>query len=177
MKSGSGTHFLFSHNSQLLPVDAVFSLTRTNFSANPSLRLEETSFLSTGNSIVLFQVFFRVLFKNCYWNLGEVNFKRRSIFLLLNTSFFIFSEILRFFNVEATFSYSGNVFFNKSFIRLVEMDFLSSGNSVFLIRAIFLLVEAIIGIRGGKQFSKKELIIASGQLIFWVVEAIFLSIF
>ena len=26
---------------------------------------------------------------------------------------------------------------------------------------------------GGKQFSKKELVIASGQLIFWLVETIF----
>ena len=26
---------------------------------------------------------------------------------------------------------------------------------------------------GGKQFSKKELVIASGQLIFWLVEIIF----
>ena len=29
----------------------------------------------------------------------------------------------------------------------------------------------------GKQFSKKELIIASGQLIFWLVETNFFSIF
>ena len=38
-------------------------------------------------------------------------------------------------------------------------------------RTMFLLVESIIGIRG-KQFSKKELIIAAGQLIFWLVETI-----
>ena len=61
-------------------------------------------------------------------------------------------------------------------MHLVETDFLSSGNCL-LIRAIFLLVEAIIGIRGGKQFSKKELIIASGQLIFLLVETMFFSIF
>ena len=30
---------------------------------------------------------------------------------------------------------------------------------------------------GGKQLSKKELILASGQLIFWLVETIFFSIF
>ena len=41
----------------------------------------------------------------------------------------------------------------------METDFLSSGNSVFL------------------QFSKKEPINASGQLIFWLVETIFFSIF
>ena len=39
--------------------------------------------------------------------------------------------------------------------------------TVILIRAIFLLVEAIIRIRG-KQFPKKELNFASGQLIFWL---------
>ena len=77
--------------------------------------------------------------------------------------------------MEATFPYSGNAFFSKSFILLVKTDFLSGGNS-FFIGAIFVLVEAIIGIRG-KQFSKKELIIASRQLIFWLVETIFSSIF
>ena len=30
---------------------------------------------------------------------------------------------------------------------------------------------------GGKQFSKKELIVASGQLIFWLVGTIYFSIF
>ena len=38
-------------------------------------------------------------------------------------------------------------------------------------------MEVIIGIRRGEQFSKKELIIASGQLIFWLKETIFFSIF
>ena len=42
-------------------------------------------------------------------------------------------------------------------------------------RTMFLLVESIIGIRG-KQFSKKELIIAAGQLIFWLVETIFVCV-
>ena len=37
-------------------------------------------------------------------------------------------------------------------------------------------MEAIIRITG-RQFSKKELIIASEQLIFWIVEVIFFSIF
>ena len=77
--------------------------------------------------------------------------------------------------MEATFPYSGNAIFNKSFIRLVEKNFLSSGK-FFLIIAVFLPVEAIIGIRG-EQFLKKELIIASGQLIFWPAETIFFSIF
>ena len=47
---------------------------------------------------------------------------------------------------------------------------------MFLVIAIFLLVEAIIEIRG-KQFPKEKLIIASGQLIFWLMEIIFFSIF
>ena len=42
-------------------------------------------------------------------------------------------------------------------------------------RTMFLLVESIIEIRG-KQFSKKELIIAAGQLIFWLVETIFVCV-
>ena len=37
-------------------------------------------------------------------------------------------------------------------------------------------MEAIIGIRV-KQFSRKELILASGQLIFWLGETIVFSIF
>ena len=37
-------------------------------------------------------------------------------------------------------------------------------------------MEAIIGIRG-KQFSNKEFIIDSGQLIFRLVESVFFSIF
>ena len=93
-----------------------------------------------------------------------------------STSFFDIFRDFKIFKVEATFPYSGNAYFNKFFIGLVETDFLSSGNSAFLIRAIFLLVEAIIGI-GRKQFSKKQLIIASGQLIFWVAETIFSRLF
>ena len=46
----------------------------------------------------------------------------------------------------------------------------------FLIIAIFMLVETIIGIRG-KHFSKKKLILAGGQLIFRLVETVFFSPF
>ena len=46
---------------------------------------------------------------------------------------------------------------------------------MFLVRAILLLVETIIGI-SSKQ-SNKDLILASGQVIFWLVEVIFFSIF
>ena len=65
------------------------------------------------------------------------------------------------------FSYSGNLFFSKSFIRLVGKNFL--WKKCFLIRVIFLLVETVIEI-WGKQFSKKELSFASGQLIISLVE-------
>ena len=43
-------------------------------------------------------------------------------------------------------------------------------------QSYFRLVETIIGIRA-KQFSKKELVLANGQLIFRLVETIFFSIF
>ena len=102
--------------------------------------------------------------------MGEVHFLRRNILLLVNISFFIFSAILLFLEVEATFPYSGNACLKQSFIRLVETDFLSGRKSVFWSDL------AIIWIKG-KQFSKKELVIAKGQVIFWLVETIFLSIF
>ena len=73
--------------------------------------------------------------------------------------------------MEATFPLIGNVFFSKFYTRVVETDFLSSEN-YFLTGAIFLLVETIIGIRR-KQFSKKKLILASGQLISRPLKTIF----
>ena len=53
-------------------------------------------------------------------------------------------------------------YFPISFTRLVQTDFLLSGKSIFLVRAILLLVESIIGIRS-KQFSKKELNLAKNN--------------
>ena len=54
------------------------------------------------------------------------------MFLLVSTSFFdIFRDFPRFLKVQAIFPYNGNAFFNIYFIRLVETDFLSSGNNVF----------------------------------------------
>ena len=61
-------------------------------------------------------------------------------------SCFFFDFFQRNFKVEPAFLYKGSTFFNKSSIRLVETDFLSSGK-YSLIRAIFLLVETIIEIR------------------------------
>ena len=58
----------------------------------------------------------------------------------------------------------------------MEKDFLSSRNNVFFVVAIFLLVETTIGM-WGKQFSRKELNITGGQLIFWLVQNHFFSKF
>ena len=49
---------IFSDRSQQLPVEAVFSSTGPYFSVSPSFWLVNTSLLSTGNSIFLFQVCF-----------------------------------------------------------------------------------------------------------------------
>ena len=88
----------------------------------------------------------------------------------------IFSEILRFFKVEATFPYRGNAFSNNP----------SSGQ----LKQIFCLVETVLFYQSyfsasgshywnqrGKQSPKKELIIASGQQIFWLLKTIPFSIF
>ena len=82
--------------------------------------------------------------------------------LLVDTKFLDFIQI--FLKVEAAFWYSGNLYFNILYpMQLVQTDFLLSGNSIFLVRAILLLVETIIGIRR-KQFPNKKLIVASGQM-------------
>ena len=78
-----------------------------------------------------------------------------------------FSLFQRFFKVEAAFSYSGNVFFNI-FHPASANRFSGLWKQYFLVSAIALLEKTIIGIRR-KQFSEKELVIASGQLIFWLV--------
>ena len=71
--------------------------------------------------------------------------------------------------------------YSKNLIPLVRIkDFVEIQYSVLwklcFDRSYFRLVETINEIRG-KQFSKKELILASGQLIFWLVETIFLLYF
>ena len=66
--------------------------------------------------------------------------------------------------MEATFPYSGNAFFNKSFIRLVETDFLSNENGVFFYQ-IYFSASGIYYWNKGKEISKKEFILASGELI------------
>ena len=82
------------------------------------IRLVQIDFLLSGNSVFSSEIF----------------------------SCFFFDFFQRNFKVEPAFLYKGSTFFNKSSIRLVETDFLSSGK-YSLIRAIFLLVETIIEIR------------------------------
>ena len=79
-------------------------------------------------------------------------------------------ENTRIWHFLATVPYSGNTFFNKSFIRLVKQIFC-------LVETVFFDQSYFSARQEGQQFSKKELIIASGQLIFWLVETIFISIF
>ena len=59
---------------------------------------------------------------------------------------------------------------------VAQTDFMLSRNSIFLVGAILLLVETIVGIRR-KQFSNKKLILDCGQLIFWPVKTIFSPFF
>ena len=91
--------------------------------------------------------------------------------MLVDTMFFDFFQT--FFEVEAGFPNSGNVLFN--ILHLASANgFSVYCNQNFLVTAILLLVETIIGIRR-KQFSNKELIPASEQLIFRLVETIFFN--
>ena len=122
-------------------------------------------------SIVLFQVSFC---KQKLWlKLGGSPFLKTNDIPARGHQFFQFFQ--RFFKVDAAFPYSGNDF-TISFTRLVQMDFLPSGNSFFWVKTISLLVETIIRTRR-KQFWEKELIIASEQLTVWLLESIFFFIF
>ena len=105
------------------------------------------------------------------WSIFQTN-----IFLLVNTNVFDIFTYFKIFENGSNFSVQWKLFFNKAFIRLVETDFSSSGNSVFSSELFFCQRKPLLEL-GGKQFSKKELIIASAQLIFWLTETIFFSIF
>ena len=98
-----------------------------------------------------------------------------NIFLLVDTSFFDIFKIFRFLKVEATFLYSANAFFNKSFIRLVETDFLSSGDRVFWSELFFCYWKPLLG-SGMKQFSKKELTRPTFQRRINVVSTLWINI-
>ena len=151
----------------MLPVETVYFLSGTYFSANLSTAARQNGsffnwkiFLSqsfipaSGNEFsgllekVLFYFEFFLLVETIIRTWRKSIFKDETYSCDSEHQFFrFFLAALRFFKVEETFPYSGNAFFNKSFIRLVETDFLSRGNC-FFISAIFLLVEAIIKVMG-----------------------------
>ena len=109
-----GTHFLLFSQTTVASRNSSFFNWNIFFSQ---------SFISAGGNKFFVRVFF------CLWN---YYCERGNIFLLVNTyCFFIFSEILRFLKVGATFPCSEDAFFDKFFIRLVKTDFLSSGDSGF----------------------------------------------
>ena len=99
---------------------------------------------------------------------------RKSLFLRTNHTSangqLLFSIFLEIFEKEAIFSYSGNLFFNILHPASAS-GFFDQQKKYIFVRAILLLVETIIGIRS-KQ-SKKELILASEQMIFQLVKIIF----
>ena len=128
--------FNLSDNSQLLLVGTVHSSTGTYVSANPSFRLVKTSFLSTGNSIVLLLSFF-LLVEAIVETWRKSIFKGETYSCWWTQAFSIFSETLRCFKVEATFLFSGNAFFNKSYIWLVEMDTFCLVETVLLDQSYF----------------------------------------
>ena len=177
----------------MLPVEAVSSSTATYLSVNHSFWLVETSFLSTGDSIVLFQVFL------CQWKLllklGRSQFlKTNHIPASGHQCFEFFRDFLKleqlFRKVETYISTifhpaSGNEL-EETIIRILEKYFskkelnsasgqliicqwklfssiISGSSQLLLVEAFFSLTEA--------QF--EELILASEQLIFWLVETIF----
>ena len=61
-----------------MSVETVHSSTGTYFPANPSIRLVETSFLATGNSVDFFRVFSAS--ENYYWNVGEIAKTKNEIY-------------------------------------------------------------------------------------------------
>ena len=127
----------------------------------------------------LFYVYFLILscFFFCKWRLllkldGSQIFKDESYSCQWTPIFSIFQI---FFKMEAAFPCSGNVVFN--ILHPASASRLSAYlKQHFLVSAISLLVETIIGIKR-KQFWEKEVIFASGKPIFWLVVIIFFSIF
>ena len=128
----SGTHFLsFSQTTLnwylwkqfILQLEHIFQLI-----LHSSLWKRVFCLLET----ILFYSKFFLLVETITENWGKSIFKDEISSCKWKSVFSIFSGILRFLKVEATFPYSGNAFFNKFFIWLVEMDFLASGNQFFL---------------------------------------------
>ena len=130
----------------------------------------ETRFLSVF-CLFFYSEFFSVS-GNYYWNQGEVNFLKTNHVPASGHQFFrFFRDFLKWkqlFRIEETY-------FSISFTWLVQTDFLPSGNSIFWSVLFFCQWKPLLEL-GGKQFSKKELILAS-ELIFGLVDIIFFSIF
>ena len=74
-------------------------------------------------------------------------FKDEPIFLLVETSFFNF--FIDFLRLKQLFRIVKR-YFSIYLVLLVQTDFLPSGNTIFWVRAILLLVESILDL-GGKE--------------------------
>ena len=124
----------------------------------------KTSFLSTGNSIFLFQVFF------CQWKIllkfGESQILKTNHIPAGGHQFCsIFSDI---FTVETVLKYGKSVFFNILYPAIAN-EFSAYENNIFLVGAILQLLE-IISVDSGSFFllvetsiSTKSFILASGN--------------
>ena len=165
--------FIFLDNSQQLLVETVHFSTGTYFFSQSFI---PASSLSTGNSIILFQVLSSS--GNYYSRHKGIQFLKTTCIPASKQQFYNILEIFRFFKMKATFPFCGNVFFSKSLIWLQQV--LSSCQW----RRIFCLVEAVLfnqsnfsasgshyWNQGENSFQRKS--VASGQLIFWQVETIF----
>ena len=86
-------------------------------------------FCLLGTVLFYSELFFLV--ESIFESWGKSVFKDEMYSCSWTPVFSIFSEVLRFFKVEATLAYCGNAFSSKSFIRLMETDFLYCGNSGF----------------------------------------------
>ena len=151
----------------MLPMTAVFSSTGTYFLFNHSFRLVETSFLSDGNSIVLFRFFFS------QWKLllkfDKSRFVQTNHDPVSGHQFFQLPQ--RLFQGEAAILCSGNVFFNKLLIRLKEANFLASGNSFFF-TAVFCQLKPVLEL-GETTFQRKRKRLFQRNSSFHLVETDF----
>ena len=133
---GSENHSLQFFFQILLP-PKVTSIQRKHFSVNPSFRVVETYFLSSGNSTLLFRALF-VLFETVI-EIKRTNFERKSFSCQWKPSSIFQPE-------EAIFSSSGKVFFNECFIPISGDAFFSPKEKIlfFYSELPFLLMETII---------------------------------
>ena len=97
-----------------------FSSTGTYFSTNPSFQPAKMSFLSTGNIIFLFQVFF-LLMENITEIWGKSNFKDVPYSCCWTPTFF---DFFRYFLKYKPYFCIAEAYFSISFILLIQTDFL-----------------------------------------------------